>query len=65
MKESPSMEAWLKETYPECEVLFVSLGQLNGANVGPGLCATFYTGDKPTSTGCVEEAKILSKILGK
>ncbi len=59
------MEAWLKETYPECEVLFVSLGQLNGANVGPGLCATFYAGDKPTSTGCVEEAKILSKILGK
>lgn len=59
------MEAWLKETYPSCEVLFVTLGQLNGANVGPGLCATFYPGDAPTSNGCVEEAKVLAGILGK
>lgn len=59
------MEEVIKETfYPEY-VLLVPLGQLNGANVGPGLCATFYIGDEPNSQNLAKEKEIMTQLLGK
>ncbi|MBR0424666.1 MAG: DegV family protein [Clostridia bacterium] len=44
------------------EVLVNWVGQTSGANIGPGLVATFYLG-KPLSEELVEETEILKSIL--
>ena len=62
-KVAKEVERIIKETFNPENILFVSLGQLNGANVGPGLCAVFYAGDEPTSPNCDREKEILEKIL--
>lgn len=43
-------------------VLMNRVGQSDGVNIGPGLVAAFYLGNK-TSVGCEEERKILENIL--
>ena len=43
-------------------ILMNRVGQSDGVNIGPGLVAAFYLGNK-TSVGCEEERKILEQIL--
>ena len=43
-------------------VIMNRVGQSDGVNIGPGLVAAFYLGNK-TSVGCEEERKILEGIL--
>ncbi len=44
------------------EIIFNSIGQSCGANIGPGLVAAFYFG-KPLSEGLTEETDRLQRIL--
>lgn len=43
-------------------VIMCRVGQSDGVNIGPGLVAAFYLGNK-TSAGCQEERKILEDII--
>ena len=43
-------------------IIMCRVGQADGVNIGPGLIAAFYLGNK-MSVGCQEERKILENIL--
>ena len=55
----------VKKEFPTATCEFVVLGQSNGANVGPGLCAAYYFGDERISANCVKEKVILESILSE
>ena len=50
---------------PDATVLACRMGMSNGVNVGPGLAAAFFFGDKPVSKDCEGERKFAMSILGK
>jgi DegV family protein with EDD domain len=52
-----------KEIHPK-EVILTEIGQITGANLGPGLCAAFYYGEE-VSKDCEKEKAVMAKILGK
>jgi fatty acid-binding protein DegV len=52
-----------KEIHPK-EVVLTEIGQITGANLGPGLCAAFYYGEE-VSPACEKEKAVMAKILGK
>lgn len=54
-----------QQVAPKAKVLKCRMGQSNGVNVGPGLVAAFFFGDKPVSKDCEEERKLLTSFLSK
>jgi DegV family protein with EDD domain len=52
-----------KEIHPK-EIVFTEIGQITGANLGPGLCAAFYYGEE-VSPACEKEKAVMAQILGK
>lgn len=46
------------------EVIVTWVGEVCGANIGPGLCAAYYVG-KEISEGDVEEEKLMKSILAR
>jgi len=59
------MKKMIEETFHPQNLIFVSVGQSTGCNVGPGLAAAFYAGDEPVSPMCEKEAVILNELLKK
>ena len=52
----------IEETFHPKEVIMNDVGMACGANIGPGLCAAFFTG-KPMSDTMDEEKAILNEIV--
>ena len=50
---------------PNAEILSCRMGQSNGVNVGPGLIAAFFFGEKPVSKDCEEERKTFLEFSSK
>ena len=50
---------------PEAKVLTCRMSQSNGVNVGPGLIAAFFLGDKPVSKDCEEERRFFQSLADK
>lgn len=53
----------LEEAVHPMRIVISTVDQTSGANIGPGLCATFFYG-KPISQGLEEEKALMAKILG-
>lgn len=64
-EEAKKLYEVMKIEFPTANLEFVVMGQATGANVGPGLCAVFYMGDKRVSPNCDEERAVMEKALGK
>ena len=64
-KQALEMKKIIEETFNPEHLIFVPMGQSTGANVGPGLAATFYAGDEKVSENCVKEKAILEDLLKK
>jgi DegV family protein with EDD domain len=62
-KEGDLFAKMIEKDIKPKEVILTSVGQISGANVGPGLVVAFYFGN-PISTGCEKERAILAGILG-
>ena len=50
---------------PEATIVSCRMGQSNGVNVGPGLIAAFFLGEKPVSKDCEEERKTFLELSSK
>ena len=50
---------------PNAKIIPCRMGQANGVNVGPGLVAAFFFGEKPVSKDCEEERKFATAIYNK
>ena len=50
---------------PNAEIICCRMGQSNGVNVGPGLIAAFFFGEKPVSKDCEEERKTFLDFSSK
>jgi DegV family protein with EDD domain len=61
-EEGAKLAALLAKEVKPLKIYETSIGQLTGANLGPGLAAAFYLGNK-LSEGCVDETKILADIV--
>lgn len=50
---------------PDAKVLTCRMSQSNGVNVGPGLIAAFFFGEKPVSKDCEEERRYFKEMSDK
>lgn len=64
-KQALEMKKIIEETFKPKHLIFISIGQSTGCNVGPGLAAVFYAGDEQVSEYCVKEKAILEDLLRK
>ena len=58
-------EKIVQRVAPNATVLMCRMGQSNGVNVGPGLIAAFFLGEKPVSKDCEEERKTFLELSSK
>ena len=63
-KEADYYESVLKSYVNPDRIIRTSVGQLSGANIGPGLVSCFFIGDPITEDGAAEKA-VLTKIIEK
>lgn len=61
-KEAELLRSELVKVFPTTEIVFNSVDQSSGANIGPGLVVCFFYG-KPASTNLETEKEVLGKIL--
>jgi fatty acid-binding protein DegV len=61
-EEAERYLALIKEKVNPKALYLVSVGQISGANIGPGLVAAFYFGN-PISKDCKDEEALLASII--
>ena len=59
--QAEAMKKEIEEFIKPKRIISIGLGPTNGANVGPGLCAVYYFGNK-ISPNCEEEKALFEKI---